>query len=272
MKQFKITKDNKDYIINASNNVEAVKKLRDSKLKDTSTTIKERNGFRLTKEVWSEGGKAYVSYVIIDGNGNRWGSYDGDEKEVALKEFETISQKVRDRTYVKPTGGWFYGIYGMEFIWNGTQSDPYIRYKGRVVNYYDVEDALYEDYKEDVKYNGYKGEFEKWVKENASMAKYYAENAPQVRVKDSKDEEVSVEEQTEEIQDAAGNFSKLKGGSRNCKLFASTVESLSHSQGFYGRLIRDIENMDEDEFAQLVESINGQNFKEPLDVVLWLEG
>ena len=127
-------------------------------------------------------------YVIPTGVASTTTEYTHDRaKETALKYANKIfdSKSVKDRTYVKPTGGWFYGIYGMEFIWNGN-ADPYIKYKGRTVNYYDVEDALYEDYKEDVKYNDYKGEFEKWVKENANMAKYYAENAPQVRTKDSK--------------------------------------------------------------------------------------
>ena len=41
------------------------------------------------------------------------------------------------------------GIKDIEFIWHGTSSDPEISYNGMVVNCYDVEDTIWEDYKED---------------------------------------------------------------------------------------------------------------------------
>lgn len=45
----------------------------------------------------------------------------------------------------------FYNIEGIRFNWHGTQSDPTITYKDREFNYWDVEDALYNNYKEDHK-------------------------------------------------------------------------------------------------------------------------
>lgn len=43
----------------------------------------------------------------------------------------------------------FYGIEGIAFNWHGQWADPTITYKGHEFNYWDVEDALYSNYKED---------------------------------------------------------------------------------------------------------------------------
>jgi len=50
---------------------------------------------------------------------------------------------------------------------------------------------------------------------------------------------------------------------------------LSHSQGFYGRLLRDLSEMKEYEperFELIVAEIESQNFTSPLDVILYFEG
>lgn len=75
--------------------------------------------------------------------------------------------------------GNFYGIKGMEFISRGSWSDPAIRYKGVEINYYDVEDSLYEAWKEEtgLEYDGNEKAFEKWVKRNAYLAREFACNA-----------------------------------------------------------------------------------------------
>ena len=44
-----------------------------------------------------------------------------------------------------------------------------------------------------------------------------------------------------------------------------------YSQGFYSRLYCDINEMDEDQFENLKETLTKQNFNDTLDVVLWLE-
>lgn len=49
------------------------------------------------------------------------------------------------------------------------------------------------------------------------------------------------------------------------------IEDLSYSQGFYGRLLRSIDELSEEEYDLLTEELEGQNFKDSLDVVLYFE-
>ena len=44
---------------------------------------------------------------------------------------------------------YFRGIRGIRFIWHGTNADPELSYRGKTVNYWDVENTLWEEYKED---------------------------------------------------------------------------------------------------------------------------
>lgn len=44
---------------------------------------------------------------------------------------------------------YYRGIKDIEFIWHGTTADPELSYNGMTVNYHDVEDAIWEEYKED---------------------------------------------------------------------------------------------------------------------------
>ena len=68
------------------------------------------------------------------------------------------------------------------------------------------------------------------------------------------------------------NIQKLAAeGNKNHRIFAATVVDLMRSQGFYGRLYRSVNEMDDDHYDQLYELIDKQNFQDPLDVVLWLE-
>lgn len=55
----------------------------------------------------------------------------------------------------------------------------------------------------------------------------------------------------------------------NYELFFNTVKSLSNSQGYYGRLLNSLINMDEDERLNLINSL--PIFNDPVDVVMWLE-
>lgn len=43
---------------------------------------------------------------------------------------------------------YFYGIRGVYFMYRGSTSDPQVYYKGKVVDYYDVETPVWEEYKE----------------------------------------------------------------------------------------------------------------------------
>ncbi len=58
--------------------------------------------------------------------------------------------------------GFFYGVEGVEFVWNGTQADPYVEYKGRTYNYYDLEQPLWDEFKEETGIEDTEA-FEKWV-------------------------------------------------------------------------------------------------------------
>ena len=53
------------------------------------------------------------------------------------------------------------------------------------------------------------------------------------------------------------------------------INMLSHSQGFYGRLLRDIYELKKYEpemFAMFVDEIESQNFTNTLDIVMYFEG
>ena len=52
------------------------------------------------------------------------------------------------------------------------------------------------------------------------------------------------------------------------------IKILSHSQGFYGRLLRNIEELKENDkqgYSKLKKYLEGQNFKTSVDMVLFFE-
>lgn len=54
----------------------------------------------------------------------------------------------------------------------------------------------------------------------------------------------------------------------------NVIAELSYSQGFYGRLLRDILELrdgDPDRYEEFMEVLEAKNFSEPLDVVLFFE-
>lgn len=77
---------------------------------------------------------------------------DGDYDE-SLKETKKKS-KFLEAHYNNETGevepDLFYGVPEVEFIWHGEWADPEVAYKGNVYSYTDVEDALYDDFKDRV--------------------------------------------------------------------------------------------------------------------------
>ncbi len=48
-------------------------------------------------------------------------------------------------------------------------------------------------------------------------------------------------------------------------------DELRFSQGFYGRLFRELQEMSDEDIAILDEEMKRQNFKDKLDIILWLE-
>lgn len=68
------------------------------------------------------------------------------------------------------------------------------------------------------------------------------------------------------------NIQKLAAnGNKNHRLFAATIVDLMNSQGFYGRLYRAVNEMDDDDYDVLFNQLKNQHFNDTLDVVLWLE-
>lgn len=66
----------------------------------------------------------------------------------------------------------FYGIDGVEYKYNGDWSDPQIKYKGYIFNYYDLEEMLLASYKEEVSeksINEPTKTFEQFLKENQDV-------------------------------------------------------------------------------------------------------
>ena len=57
-------------------------------------------------------------------------------------------------------------------------------------------------------------------------------------------------------------------GNKNHRLFAATIVDLMHSQGFYSRLYRAVNEMDEADYSTLFAQLEQQNFNDCVDVIL----
>ena len=60
-------------------------------------------------------------------------------------------------------------------------------------------------------------------------------------------------------------------GGKNHRIFAATIVDLMNSQGFYGRLYRAVNEMDDESYNSLYDQLTQQDFKDSLDVIFWLE-
>lgn len=49
------------------------------------------------------------------------------------------------------------------------------------------------------------------------------------------------------------------------------IEMLSHSQGFYGRLLEQIDLLDDIQLERLCEEWEGMNFSDTIDFIMYLE-
>lgn len=50
-----------------------------------------------------------------------------------------------------------------------------------------------------------------------------------------------------------------------------TIKSLASSQGLYSRLYRDLMELDEDEYDEVMTELESQNFKDGVDLVMFIE-
>ena len=49
-------------------------------------------------------------------------------------------------------------------------------------------------------------------------------------------------------------------------------ESLASSQGFYGRVLESIYNLDDETLQNVIEEFESQNFSDVVDLILFMEG
>ena len=76
---------------------------------------------------------------------------------------------------------YFYGIYGIEFIWHGEWADPELVWHKKSFNYYDVENTFWEIWKGSTEYltanlsteMSMEDSFAQWMKKNAKRVKEF---------------------------------------------------------------------------------------------------
>lgn len=51
----------------------------------------------------------------------------------------------------------------------------------------------------------------------------------------------------------------------------NAITQLSYSQGFYGRLLRDLQSLDEETYDEVMTELEAQNFSDTVDMVLFFE-
>lgn len=73
-----------------------------------------------------------------------------------------------DGEYVTTSKKLYRNVPGAIFIWHGDSADPEILYKNHLINYYNVEDGLWDSYKDECLENGSKpteGGYEEWAEQ-----------------------------------------------------------------------------------------------------------
>lgn len=51
-----------------------------------------------------------------------------------------------------------------------------------------------------------------------------------------------------------------------------TIKTLASSQGLYSRLYRDLMALDEDKYNEVMTELESQNFKDAVDLIMFIEG
>ena len=75
---------------------------------------------------------------------------------------------------------YYRGVRGVYFIFHGEWSDPEIFYKGMLVNYWEIDNALWSSYKEEGFTSEDNEEFSKWVRKNSELLKEFIYNLSNV--------------------------------------------------------------------------------------------
>ena len=50
-----------------------------------------------------------------------------------------------------------------------------------------------------------------------------------------------------------------------------TIKTLASSQGFYGRLYRKLMELDEEKYDEVMTELESQNFKDGVDLIMYIE-
>ena len=58
----------------------------------------------------------------------------------------------------------------------------------------------------------------------------------------------------------------------NKEQIMGTIRSLAKGQGFYSRLLYDLSMLDEDDKEEFLTILESKNFKDPVDLIMFLEG
>lgn len=58
----------------------------------------------------------------------------------------------------------------------------------------------------------------------------------------------------------------------NREQILDTFRSLARSQGFYGRLLEQIDSVDEETREAFLSDLESRNFRDVVDLVMWIEG
>lgn len=150
---------------------------------DKGEEIEVTGGFKNIEDAKKRVGEwGRIEYCVIDKNGNNSDCFEmlddakkfveNDEEQVKIlqvvygprdedkNEEELFVNKVWEREEVEESKKceslneeWFRGCEGVEFIWNGTQSDPELEYLEHRFNYWDIEDALWDMFLEETGHN-----------------------------------------------------------------------------------------------------------------------
>lgn len=68
------------------------------------------------------------------------------------------------------------------------------------------------------------------------------------------------------------NIERLRTqGNESTRIFVDTIDRFMTSQGFYSSLACHINNMDEPTFIAFKTAIEAENFRDVIDVIMWLE-
>jgi len=112
----------------------------------------------------------------------------GGNENVQKKVVESVKRKLnegddflsnREDQYKR----YFYGVKPYRVLYYNDWTDPNITDGKKVVNYYAIEDSLYENFKDSDDFQIYGGEkgFEQWVLDNQQYVKEYFDMAEDVR-------------------------------------------------------------------------------------------